>query len=166
MGDEAEAAGKKTTTKIVKVPYKASWFESTVLPFVVGGIGLVGGWTLMGYFNNQECTNTCEATLSKTPGDKTWAKNTCALLNNNAIVKANFAKGGHHLKGGQASLIAGNTTHTTTKEIVVGAEGVDLGQQWVLKGTSPGVGATMSNAVTSTLSSLNPLNWILSCLTS
>jgi len=137
--DAAEAAGKKTTTKIVKVPYKASWFESTVLPFVVGGIGLVGGWTLMGYFNNQECTNTCEATLSQT-GSKQWAKSTCDLLNNNATVKANFAKGGHHLEaqGGQARLIEAGINHTTTREIVVGAEGVDLGQQWVLKGTEPG----------------------------
>merc|ERR1711964_578774 len=117
-----------------KIPYKPGSFDQ-ILPYLLGGVGAVGGWWFMGWINGSECQSGCVAALSNGGKDKEWATSTCELLANSNVNHV-FAKGDDYVKG---DLLSGKVYHAVNQdEIVVGAKGTDADQQWVLKGTGGG----------------------------
>merc|ERR1711964_23318 len=111
--EESERAGKKVITETKIVPYKPSWFEEKVLPFVVGAVGICGGyWIAYLFWGDGECEDQCVTTLSKgNPDDVAWATSTCKLLRH-SDVKNVFAKGEAYAPG----LVAGTAKHAVNNE--------------------------------------------------
>merc|ERR1711964_729275 len=132
---KALEAGEEVIKETKKIPYKPGSFDQ-ILPYLLGGVGAVGGWWFMGWINGSECQSGCVAALSNGGSDKEWATSTCELLANSNVSHV-FAQGDHHVQaaGLKGNLLAGTAEHGNTHEIVVGAKGTDADQHWVLKGT-------------------------------